>query len=181
MQQAEILKLLSLIEAEYPQSFKGLSEEHRKLKIELWRKEFERDDAVAVFAAVRTLMRSGREFAPTSGQIREKMNELSTVGTLDEAQAWALVSKACANGYYGYKKEFAKLPPEVQSALGSAEQLRAWSLVDEDTFQTVIASNFQRAYRAKAQRAKEMLQIPEEVRNVLMGVSERMAITDGKN
>lgn len=177
MEKTDVLKLLTLLESEYPQSFRGLTDEHRKLKLELWWKEFEFDDGNVVFAAVRTLMRSGREFAPTSGQIREKMLELLAPTTLDEVQAWALVSKACSNGFYGYKKEFDKLPHEVQRALGKAEQLREWAMVDENTLQTVVASNFMRSYRATASRERELARIPESVRAMLTSVSEKLSLT----
>lgn len=174
MKKTEVVQLLSLIEAEYPQSFRGLSEEQRNLKLGLWEKEFENDDAMVVYAAVRTLMRSGREFAPTSGQIREKMTEFSEVNTLDEQQAWALVAKACSNGSYGYRTEFEKLPPTVQKAVGRAEQLKDWAAIDVDTLQTVIASNFMRSYRTALVREKEMARIPWEVRAQITGQNVRL-------
>ena len=174
MKKTEVVQLLSLIEAEYPQSFRGLSEEQRNLKLGLWEKEFENDDAVVVYAAARTLMRSGREFAPTSGQIREKMTEFSEVNTLDEQQAWALVAKACSNGSYGYRTEFEKLPPTVQKAVGRAEQLKDWAAIDVDTLQTVIASNFMRSYRTALVREKEMARIPWEVRAQITGQNVRL-------
>lgn len=174
MKKTEIAQLLSLIEAEYPQSFRGLSEEQRNLKLGLWEKEFENDEAMVVYAAVRTLMRSGREFAPTSGQIREKMTDFSDVNTLDEQQAWALVAKACSNGSYGYRTEFEKLPPTVQKAVGRAEQLRDWAAIDVDTLQTVIASNFMRSYRTALVREKEMSRIPSEVRARITGQNVRL-------
>ena len=176
MEKERVLRLLSLIEAEYPQSFKGLSEDSRRLKVELWQKEFEHDDETAVFAAVRMLMRDGREFAPTSGQIREKMLSFSSMNVLDEHDAWNLVAKACSNGFYGYKKEFDKLPPEVQRAVGRPEQLKEWSVVDSDTFQTVIASNFMRSYRMAQARERELARIPQEVRAMLTGVADRMML-----
>lgn len=177
MKKTEVVQLLSLIEAEYPQSFRGLSEEQRNLKIGLWEKEFENDESIVVYSAVRTLMRSGREFAPTSGQIREKMTEFLELDKLDEQQAWALVAKACSNGLYGYKTEFKKLPPEVQAAVGTAEQLKEWAAVDADTLQTVVASNFMRSYRTSLARAKELARIPVEVRTMISGISEKMRLT----
>ena len=181
MVKEDILKLLMLLESEYPQSFRGLDEAHRKLKTELWEKEFEADDPNAVFAAVRTLMRSGREFAPTSGQIREKMTEFSEINTLDEQQAWALVSKACTNGYYGYKTEFEKLPPIVQKAVGRAEQLKDRATIDIDTLQTVIASNFMRSYRTAIVRERELARIPWEIRAQITGENNRQASITGQN
>lgn len=178
MEKAEVQTLLTLIQAEYPQSFSKMDERQMALKLEMWSKEFEEDDSRVVFAAARVLMRSAREFAPNSGQIREKINELMMEPTLDEQQAWALVSKACTNGYYGYKKEFEKLPPAVQRAVGRPEQLKEWAVMDVDTVQSVVASNFMRSYRAGAAREKEVARIPPEIRNLLGGMSDKMKLPE---
>ena len=179
MRESDVVKLLILLEAEYPNSFSKLDEQQKALKKELWVKEFAEDDYTLVFTATRLLMRDGREFAPSCGQIRAKMESLLQKETLNEQQAWALVSKACSNGYYGYRKEFDKLPPEVQKAVGSPEQIKEWSVMDITTFQSVVASNFMRSYRATVEREKELARIPESVRSALRGVSEKLRLTEG--
>ena len=179
MEKAEVQTLLTLIQSEYPQSFAKMDERQMSLKMEMWAKEFEHDDSRVVYAAARVLMRSAREFAPNSGQIREKINELTMEPTLDEQQAWALVSKACTNGYYGYKQEYEKLPPAVQRAVGRPEQLKEWAVMDVDTVQSVVASNFMRSYRAGTAKERETAQIPSEIRNLLAGVSDKMKLTEG--
>ena len=170
--------MLTLIQAEYPQSFTRMDDRQMALKLELWSKEFQNDDSMLVYAAVRTLMGTAREYAPNYGQIREKMRELTVGKSLDEQQAWALVSKACSNGFYGYREEFAKLPPEVQRAVGRAEQLKEWAVMDVDTVQSVVASNFMRSYRAGVEREKELARIPQDVRDMLSGISNKMRIGD---
>ena len=87
-----------------------------------------------------------------------------------------MVSKACSNGIYGYREEFAKLPPEVQRAVGAPEQLREWAMMDSDTVQSVVASNFQRNYRASQTRAREQAKLPPNVLQMIAGVSERMML-----
>ena len=175
----EVARLLTILEAEYPNSFSRMDDKQRSLKQELWSKEFEHDDPMAVYAAARVLMWSGREFAPNSGQIRDKMCEMMESNVLDEQQAWALVSKACENGFYGYKKEFEKLPPEVQRAVGRPEQLKEWAVMDVETVQSVVASNFMRNYRNRIAREKEMARIPQDVRNLISGISEKLQLSEG--
>ena len=181
MEYEEVRKLLTLIQAEYPQSFSKMDERQMALKLEMWAKEFKDDNAMLVYSAARTLMGSAREFAPNCGQIREKMRELVEVKTLDEQQAWALVSKACSNGFYGYREEFKKLPPEVQRAVGRPEQLKEWAVMDVDTVQSVVASNFMRSYRTGVEREKEMARIPKDVQNLLREVSGKLQITGGSD
>ena len=180
MQEHDVVKLLSVLEAEYPQSFSRLTDEQKELKKQLWVKEFAHDNAKVVYAAARILMRDGREFAPSSGQIREKMNSLAEKETLEPQQAWAMVAKACTNGYYGYKKEFEKLPDEVQKVVGRAEQLKEWAIMDAEVFQSVIASNFMRNYRVSVEREKELSRIPVEIRNMLGGIVNTKEIEEGK-
>ena len=124
-------------------------------------------------------MGEGREFAPNCGQIKDKMREFSEVQMLDEQEAWALVSRACANGYYGYKKEFDRLPIEVQRVVGRPEQLREWALMDVETVQSVVASNFMRSYRSRSARDKELARVPVEVRSIVNGLQNQIKLTEG--
>ena len=179
MDREDVKKLLTLLQAEYPHSFSQLDDRQMALKVELWSKEFELDESKMVYTATRLLMREGREFAPTSGQIREKMQSLVEPDYLDEQQAWSLVSKACSNGLYGYEKEYRKLPPDVQRAVGRPEQLRDWAAMDAETVQSVVASNFMRSYRAGVARQKEIARLPEEVRTMIAGISEARQLMEG--
>ncbi len=172
--------ILTLLQSEYPGSFSKMDERTMRMKLKLWQTEFAEDDISLVYAAVRLYMKQPREFAPTIGQVREKMNELkhaeAGANTLTEQNAWALVSKACRNGLYGYREEFAKLPPDLQRAVGAPEQLKAWAMMDADTVESVIASNFMRNYRTQQQRDKEIALLPQELRDKLNGAAESMKL-----
>lgn len=177
-EQFTIDKLMTLIQAEYPNSFNALDERVMKLKKELWRSEFANDDLNLVYAAFRLYARDNERFAPTIGQLRAKMELLKQTATneeeLTEQKAWALVSKACRNGYYGYRTEFEKLPPSVQKTIGTPEQIQAWSLMDSETLESVVASNFMRSFRIVKSREKEMEALPSEIKDFLSGVADKM-------
>lgn len=98
---------------------------------------------------------------------------------LTEQEAWELVSKACRNGLYGYKKEFEKLPPEVQRTIRSPDQIRAWAKLDEDTFQGVVASNFMRSFRIQQARDNEFDLLPDEVKKRIRGSDGAMKLMGG--
>ena len=104
------------------------------------------------------------------------MQKLKRSNDLDELAAWALVSKACRNGLYGYREEFAKLPPDVQAAVGAPEQLRAWAMMDTEAVESVIASNFQRNYRTTKARQKELDKLPADVRKMISGIADHFMI-----
>lgn len=106
-------------------------------------------------------------FAPSIGQLIDKISSLTIKNELNEMEAWSLVSNALRNGYYGAEKEFAKLPATVQKAVGSAANLRNWAQTDIQSVENVIQSNFMRTYRTVVKREKEYQKLPESVRLVM--------------
>ncbi|MFR8332153.1 MAG: hypothetical protein ACLU9S_07140 [Oscillospiraceae bacterium] len=87
-------------------------------------------------------------------------------------EAWNLVAKALRNSAYGSEEEFAKLPPAVQRVAHSPFQLREWALMDADTVQSVVASNFQRAYTARQKSDREFDALPPAVRQYVAVLTE---------
>lgn len=173
--------ILTLLQSEYPHSFASMDSRTMALKRDLWKAEFRNDDINLVYAAVRLYMKRPEEYAPSIGQVRENMNFLlkSTGHELSDQDAWVLVSKACANGLHHAREEFEKLPPEVQKAVGSPEQLKAWARMDEETVQSVVSSNFKKTFRVTQERAKTEALIPQEVKAFVAGIAERMKIGGG--
>lgn len=182
MNRTETAKILALMQSEYPLSFSKLTPEQMSLKMELWASEFAGDPFETVYTALRMYMETGEQFAPNIGQIRKRMQMQKKEDELSEGEAWAMVSKACRNGSYGYMKEFAKLPPLVQKAVGRAEQLREWAAMDETQVQTVVASNFMRSFRAARDRQKEIDIYPPALKNMIdklqIGMGEQNAIPE---
>lgn len=166
----ETAKILTLIQAEYPHSFQKLDERQMALKAELWEKEFRDDSVQLVYTAVRMLFESGIKYAPNIGDIRDKMRMLLKPESMTEGEAWALVSKACQNGAYGYKEEFAKLPPVVQRAVGRPEQLKEWAAMEADVVQSVVASNFMRSYKVMEERQRELDTYPPALLEVINSI-----------
>lgn len=177
MDNMSIKTILTILQSEYPNSFNSMDSRTMKAKVELWEQEFSGEDINLVYAAVRLYMKSPNQFAPNIGQIRENMRTLSKKEgkELPDQAAWAMVSKACANGLYGYREEFAALPEDVQKAVGAPEQLKAWAQMDADTVESVVASNFMRNYRAMKQREKDLEVLPADLRERLTGISEALS------
>ena len=158
MTTAEVARLLAVMASIY-QNFHPASMEDA---IEAWHMVLDDYDNATITKALRTYMTTDSQFAPTPGQLIQIATPM-----LNEMQAWALVRKAIENGIYGAEAEFAKLPPEVQKAVGDPGQLRAWAMTDLDSLQTVAQSNFQRTYRAVVKRAEDdrlLLTAPEQLK-----------------
>ena len=177
MNRTEIIKTLSLLKSAFPHSYKDTTKQDLDLMVQLWERQFRDNSFEEVAAAVDALISSRTTgYSPTIGEIKEQMQKLKSTDELDELAAWALVSKACTNGIYGYREEFAKLPPEVQNAVGAPEQLRQWAMMDVDTVQSVVASNFQRNYRTMQARKKELGKLPQGVRDMIATVAPQIMI-----
>lgn len=122
-------------------------------------------------------------FAPSIGQLIDKINSLTVKDELNEMEAWSLVSSALRNGCYGAEEEFGKLPAAVQKAVGSAANLRNWAQTDIESVENVIQSNFMRTYRVVVQREREYRKLPESVRLVMngaVGISSRREVEPGR-
>lgn len=112
-------------------------------------------------------------FAPSVGQVLEKLRFIEAPEQMNEMEAWAKVSKALRNGYYGAEEEYAKLPPMVQKAVGSAANLRDWAQQEEKTLM-VTQSNFQRAYRSVMERETQIQRLPGDVKALMQSVGTKL-------
>lgn len=163
-----------ILQAEYPDTFKDLTDDALKAKVRLWAEMFPEPFEV-VSAAVKKYIKTSRDkYMPTIGIITDLI--YSEQGTANEAEAWEMVRKACSNGYYGAENEFNKLPPIIQKVVGSPSQIRDWSLMPSDTFNSVVASNFQRAYKTMLKREIEDLKTPPDVKMILNGIGDKLKL-----
>lgn len=173
----ETREILSIIKAEWPQSFRGMSKRDGEARLNLWAAMFADDDVRLVGAAVKALIVAGdREFAPGVGQVKEQMRKLTAPDEMGEAEAWTAIHRAISNGLYGSKEEFDRLPPLCQKLVGSPSQLRDWAAMDSDELNTVVASNVQRAYRTMQQRENETAKLPADVRAFIAEYSASFAL-----
>lgn len=175
MTRDDAIMILAVLKAAYPHSFKDLTRRDGEAMVSLWQMQFADVSFQEVEAAVNALIATRTAgYSPTIGEVKEQLYRLHSVNELTEGEAWAMVYKALSNGYYGYQKEFDKLPTEVQRAVGRAEQLREWSQMETETVQSVVASNFMRSYRTMKERAKETAKLPESVRLMIGSLADEM-------
>lgn len=168
MTREETVKIIRIICGSYP-NFKptDISE-----TVDIWNMMFDEYTYDQVSAALKAYILSDSSgFAPSVGQIVEKVRVISTPNGLNELEAWAMVRKALRNSAYGSETEFAKLPETVQRAVGSHGQLKAWA-IDEEFNEGVASSNFMRSYRMVKNRAEEISKMPEAIRLMIEKVNQ---------
>jgi hypothetical protein len=179
MTKKEMAEILAVMQANYPDDFRGMSDAAMHGKINLWFMQFRDDDYKEVLAAVMAhIATDTNRFMPPVGVIKAKLVELRQPDEMTELEAWELVSKATRNSTYNSAEEFAKLPPVVQRLVGSHMQLKEWAAMDTETLQSVVASNFQRSYKVRAKHEREYLALPANVKTFMASLSEGMKMPE---
>lgn len=161
--------IMDILATAYPRFYTGSTAPDRLRTMDLWAAMFADEPLGAVAAAVKAYIATDEKgFPPHIGAIKNQLYRL-TDGGLDEADAWTMVKRAISNGVYGAGEEFARLPEAVRRVVGSPSQLRDWALMDSETVNSVVQSNFLRAWRAKTERRRTEALLPGDVRKAIAG------------
>lgn len=164
----ETLTIMSVLKAAYPNYYKDMRRSDADAIVALWVEMFKDDPVEIVAVAVKAHIATDKKgFPPHIGAIKEAIVKLNTSDEMTELEAWALVNKATKNSTWNAKEEFEKLPPVIQRLVGSPQQLRDWAAMPADTINSVVASNFQRSYKARAANEREFLALPQDVRQTM--------------
>lgn len=146
-----------------------------KLTVDVWSTLLADYDFDGIVMALQAYITSDTKgFPPNVGQILEKYNAIKNPQQMNGQEAWALVSKALRNGYYKAQEEYDNLPPVVQKAVGSPSNLHNWSMTDEKTVETVIASNFMKSYEVECKRERELQTMPLNIKTLIEGINQRL-------
>lgn len=144
--------------------------------IQMWASLFEDVPFPAVESALKIYISTDRSgFAPTIGQLKGILQD-ATRPEMTTTEAWSLVRKAIRNGIYGAQEEFEKLPPAVRRAVGTHKNLEAWAQISSDEVETVIQSQFIRAFRAASSQETMNAAIPANVMAVIQAAMPRLEV-----
>lgn len=177
MTEIEAGKIVALLQFNYPDTMRDMTKDALKIYIRQWQAFFADEPYALVEAAVKAhIVTSTDRFMPNVGQIKEAIRKMTATEEqeLTEQQAWSLVAAALRNGIYGYREEYEKLPYAVQRAVGAAHNLKEWAMMDRETVNSVVASNFMRSYRGTAQAEKEWAKLPAGFREELQKLGGKM-------
>jgi len=166
MTRDETKELLMTINAVYP-NFR-VKPEQMTFTINAWSMLLGDYPAELVQAAFKIYVNTDDTgFAPSINQLIGAMNKVKHNEEKTEGEAWMLVKKAISDSYYHAEERFAELPPVVQKAVGSPAMLRQWGQCDTEDVNTVIMSNFQRAYKAELSKKEFNESIPAEIKTLI--------------
>ena len=177
----ETSAVMDVLTVAYPQFYRHQTDAEKLMAATLWADMFSDEPVSVVLAAVKALIASDdKGYPPVIGAVKSKIRLLTTPKEMTEQEAWALVAKAVGNSIWEAKKEYDKLPPVIQRIVGSHTQLREWAVMDSQALHSVVASNFQRSYRARAAHEREYMALPSSVRQAIGGISARFALEGAK-
>lgn len=164
MTRDEVKKVLIVIE----NTFATFKVENKTQTIDVWY-SFLRDIPYEVidYALKAYIATSGSAFAPSIPQLIAMARKPQELSQTDEVTAWRLVRNAIRRGLYYYDEEFKKLPPDVQRVVGEPSQLRDWAMLESETIDSVIQSNFTKRYQTMQKRQTEIEALPESVRGLI--------------
>lgn len=164
----ETKTIVGIIKSLYP----NWRTDNPKSTVDTWHIVLEDFDANAIqYAIKRYALTDKSGFPPSVGQLVGQLQDATEENGLSGLEAWGLVARAMRNSAYNSKEEFARLPKEVQRAVGSAETLKSWALTDIDST-PVLQSNFLRTYNAVADKARVEARLPESMRIGQKGVAQ---------
>ena len=172
MTREETQQLLLAISSIYP----NFEVKDKTLAVDTWQWALGEYPIGTVKAALQIYVKtSNTGFAPSVSQLIGCIHAPADHSRMSEGEAWALVKKAIQDGNYHSEERFAELPETVQKAIGGASMLRQWAQTDSEDVNTVIMSNFQRAYRTVSQREEFSEKVPEELADLVRELSDKTA------
>lgn len=173
MTDAEIKKLIFVTKAAYPSVYAKYTNADLENLLIAWRMclaDYSYD--IASKGLMAYMRNDTKGFPPVAGQIIEQIQKLTEKESLLPSQAWDMVRKAISNGTYGAEKEYEKLPPAVQKAIGSAQYLQDCA-GDYDFNEGVARGQFERNYATVLERQKYESKLPVSMR---IGAQERVML-----
>ena len=179
MTRDETIDLLSVLKAAYPNFYKDMTRRDADHVISLWFEMFKDEPAPLVILAVkRHIATDTKGFPPHIGAIKDAIVKIQQPEEMTEIEAWNMVRSAIRSYSWDAKEQFDKLPPVLQRLVGSPSQLVEWGQMDADAVSSVVASNFQRSYKARAAQEREFLALPADVKEAMMLISDGMKMPE---
>lgn len=175
----ETARVMDLLADNYPWFYKGKHAGKRETALVLWADAFQDEGVDMVLAAVRAMISiKENDHAPTPGEVKSFLRRIKEPEEMTEMEAWGLVSGAAKNALYASREEFDRLPPALQRMVGTPEQLRAYAMMDAQTLESVVGSNFMRSFKVRQRRERELDMLPESLRAALGLMGERMKLPE---
>ena len=168
----ETRAILTVLKANYPQSFRNVNREVGEQMLALWAEAFKDTPAQLVTSAVKKIIYTDtREFAPNIGQVNAVIAEMTT-NAMPFEEAWQIIDTAVHSGSPAL--EWNKFPA-VLKRITSARDIQEWAYSTEpSTYRSVIKGQVRKAYETQIAREKELSILPESIKKLITPQEKRI-------
>lgn len=160
MTRDEVIKIQMVIQAAYP----NYNPPDKTITADTWLVLLNDFTYEQVLAAVHAFIRTDKKgFAPSIGEVIDKLQLLFGEKEVNAVAAWTMVLKAIKNSTYHADEEYEKLPRIIQRVIGGPQRLTELATM-ENLNTSVESSNFMRDYRAALEADREIQKLPPELK-----------------
>lgn len=160
MTRDEVIKIQMVIQAAYP----NYNPPDKTITADTWLVLLNDFTYEQVLAAVHAFIRTDKKgFAPSIGEVIDKLQLLFGEKEVNAVAAWTMVLKAIKNSAYHADEEYEKLPRIIQRVIGGPQRLTELATM-ENLNTSVESSNFMRDYRTALETDREIRKLPPELR-----------------
>lgn len=175
MTQPELMKLLKMIDIDYPSNKLAQDKELQDMTVARWMQKLEQYDAMIVYAAYETHVTRSPSFAPNWQHLTQIIADAIVTDRIPAEQAWGKIQAAIRK--YGHT-----MKDEAKQALGEV-----WDIVDRFGWEyfcqmpieesSTYFAQFRNAYDADGRKITEMARLSPAVKQILSGIKQ---LGDGK-
>lgn len=181
MKKSETVDCLMYLDAAYPNAYRRFDEKKAETLVAVWYNTFSEYPVEMVMVGIQGYISTDTSgFPPSPGQVMKIIQNLTRQQEMTSMEAWSLVKKAVNSARDKYEEVFNNLPPLIKKVIGGHHQLMSWGNVREEEFETVIQSNFMRAYEAEKKRQNQIEMIPERIKKLMPERRENERINDSR-
>lgn len=160
MTRDEVIKIQMVIQAAYP----NYNPPDKTITADTWLVLLNDFTYEQVLAAVHAFIRTDKKgFAPSIGEVIDKLQLLFGEKEINAVAAWTMVLKAIKNSTYHADEEYEKLPRIIQRVIGGPQRLTELATM-ENLNTSVESSNFMRDYRVALETDREIRKLPPELK-----------------
>lgn len=169
MTRDETYTAMRILQAAYPNFYRGMKKQQAEDVINLWATMFAGDDISLVTYALYQLIETHNGYPPTIADVKTKIKEIVGVATGEptDEELWQTLRDAICNGIYSSDSVFNALPPILQRYVGNPNRLHDMACGDVSTLDTVVHGQFLRQIPAIRKRQEYERDMPPALRSAI--------------
>lgn len=175
MKRTEMVQIITLLAGNY-ETIANKTPKQKELMLNTWYECLNDLDYDFVLRAVKRVIINS-PYPPTIHEIRKNAIELINPTTQKTAiEAWNEALNMISDGLYMSEERFELHSPIVKKYFGNVNNVRQHAMLDRDVVNSVIKGQFLKQYDVLIEREKEEKLLPEDVKNKLDLLADKMDV-----